>query len=39
VEKAINRLAKKLDVDSELGVNTRVGLTHRYLDMVGYVRD
>jgi hypothetical protein len=26
-------------VDSELGVNTRVGLTHRYLDMVGYVRD
>lgn len=39
VEKAINRLAKKLEVDSELGVNIRVGLTHRYLDMVGYVRD
>jgi DNA-binding NarL/FixJ family response regulator len=39
VEKAINRLARKLEVDNELGVNTRVGLTHRYLDMVGYVRD
>ena len=39
VEKAINRLAKKLDVDSEADTNIRVGLTHRYLDMVGYVRD
>jgi len=39
VEKAINRLAKKLDVDSEADSNIRVGLTHRYLDMVGYVRD
>lgn len=39
VEKAINRLAKKLDVESEADTNVRVGLTHRYLDMVGYVRD
>jgi two-component system nitrate/nitrite response regulator NarL len=39
VEKAINRLAKKLDVESEADTNIRVGLTHRYLDMVGYVRD
>ena len=39
VEKAINRLARKLDVDSEVDTNIRVGLTHRYLDMVGYVRD
>ena len=39
VEKAINRLARKLDVDSEADTNIRVGLTHRYLDMVGYVRD
>lgn len=39
VEKAINRLAKKLDVESEADTNIRVGLTHRYLDMVGYVRE
>jgi DNA-binding NarL/FixJ family response regulator len=39
VEKAINRLAKRLDVDSEADTNSRVGLTHRYLDMTGYVRD
>jgi DNA-binding NarL/FixJ family response regulator len=39
VEKAINRLAKKLEVDSEADTNSRVGLTHRYLDMTGYVRD
>jgi two-component system nitrate/nitrite response regulator NarL len=39
VEKSINRLAKKLDLDSEANTNIRVGLTHRYLDMVGYVRD
>lgn len=39
VEKAINRLVRKLDVESEADTNVRVGLTHRYLDMVGYVRD
>jgi two-component system nitrate/nitrite response regulator NarL len=39
VEKTINRLAKKLDVESEADTNLRVGLTHRYLDMVGYVRE
>jgi two-component system nitrate/nitrite response regulator NarL len=39
IEKAINRLAKKLDVDNEAETNTRVALTHRYLDMIGYVRD
>ena len=39
VEKAIHRLVKKLDIDSTGDTNTRVELTHRYLDMVGYVRD
>ena len=39
VEKGVNRLAKKLDVDNEAETNTRVGLTHRYLDMIGSVRD
>jgi DNA-binding NarL/FixJ family response regulator len=39
IEKAINRLTKKLDVDNEAEKNSRVGLTHRYLDMIGYVRD
>lgn len=39
VEKATNRLAKKLDVDNEAETNTRVALTHRYLDLIGYVRD
>lgn len=39
VEKAINRLAKKLEIETTEGTNSRVELTHRYLDMVGYVRD
>ena len=39
VEKAIHRLVKKFDIDSTGDTNTRVELTHRYLDMVGYVRD
>jgi len=36
VEKAISRLATKLDVDRSQEANLRVGLTHRYLEYVGY---
>lgn len=38
VEKAITRLATKLNVDRSHEANLRVGLTHRYLDHVGYTR-
>ena len=38
VEKAVTRLAKRLGVDRSLDVNLRVGLTHRYLDLVGLRR-
>lgn len=38
VEKAITRLATKLEVDRSQEANLRVGLTHRYLDYVGYTR-
>jgi DNA-binding NarL/FixJ family response regulator len=38
VEKAITRLATKLSVDRSQEANLRVGLTHRYLDHVGYTR-
>ena len=39
VAKSVNRLAKRLDVDSSGGRNVRVGLTQRYFDMVGYQRE
>ena len=39
VEKSVSRLGKKLGIETMEGTNSRVKLTHRYLDMVGYVRD
>lgn len=38
VEKAITRLATKLDIDRSNEANLRVGLTQKYLDYVGYTR-
>lgn len=39
VAKSVNRLARRLGVESSTGTNVRVGLTQRYFDMVGYQRE
>lgn len=38
VEKAISRLAQKLEIDRSHDTNLRVGLTNKYLDFIGYTR-